>query len=565
MIMALDNTSITKKLYNAILLRDPTAVESSYWANELTLNLTTPSGMVLLGASTSEFTDVSFKIALMYTAAFGTYGSNTELMAWRQFYDTGASLTDIGKLFVNSKTFAANNPSVKTTTDYINTLAKQALGRNASASELTEWVTAVDKGTANLGNVLLHFASQSPNALKIGLAMLYSGLTGSIATDALLPASADAKVAISSIVSANLTPSTLSYDKTQLVESSKNDGAFEDAFIINLAGGAKFAGSIGAKLGDVTKVPAGLTASLTKVSDTQAKLSFSGKATAHDAKASITDLTVTFKDTDFSNTKAADVENNSVKSLSMLFRDNLSFSEQNGTLDLTGTVLGDVVLSLVANKYSFSINGVAQTLTSGTLANVDTVDASNMTGGKVTYTGTSNADIYFASNQGDSIRAMAGDDVIQLGNGTDTVIFETTQNTNGNDVIDNFTIGAAGDVLNLKALLNNTGTSNIASVASTSTAARAWNNGDVLVVSGNGLTTEASIAALFGVGQAFAAPTTPGKSVVISADVIGNASVWHIVNDTDISNITANEVFQVATLIGVNNLALVGFNAANFA
>jgi hypothetical protein len=86
-----------------------------------------------------------------------------------------------------------------------------------------------------------------------------------------------------------------------------------------------------------------------------------------------------------------------------------------------------------------------------------------------------------------------------------------------------------------------------------------------LVVSGNGLTTEASIAALFGVGQAFAAPTTPGKSVVISADVIGNASVWHIVNDTDISNITANEVFQVATLIGVNNLALVGFNAANFA
>ena len=563
--MALDNTSITKKLYNAILLRDPTAVESSYWANELTLNLTTPSGMVLLGASTSEFTDVSFKIALMYTAAFGTYGSNTELMAWRQFYDTGASLTDIGKLFVNSKTFAANNPSVKTTTDYINTLAKQALGRNASASELTEWVTAVDKGTANLGNVLLHFASQSPNALKIGLAMLYSGLTGSIATDALLPASADAKVAISSIVSANLTPSTLSYDKTQLVESSKNDGAFEDAFIINLAGGAKFAGSIGAKLGDVTKVPAGLTASLTKVSDTQAKLSFSGKATAHDAKASITDLTVTFKDTDFSNTKAADVENNSVKSLSMLFRDNLSFSEQNGTLDLTGTVLGDVVLSLVANKYSFSINGVAQTLTSGTLANVDTVDASNMTGGKVTYTGTSNADIYFASNQGDSIRAMAGDDVIQLGNGTDTVIFETTQNTNGNDVIDNFTIGAAGDVLNLKALLNNTGTSNIASVASTSTAARAWNNGDVLVVSGNGLTTEASIAALFGVGQAFAAPTTPGKSVVISADVIGNASVWHIVNDTDISNITANEVFQVATLIGVNNLALVGFNAANFA
>ena len=95
-----------------------------------------------------------------------------------------------------------------------------------------------------------------------------------------------------------------------------------------------------------------------------------------------------------------------------------------------------------------------------------------------------------------------------------------------------------------------------------STAGADFVNGDVLVAAGP-VASAAAVAALFGAGKAFRAPTAAGKYVVITADIVGDATVWAVVNQTSTNTIDAAEVTQIATLVGVHNLQLVPLDAIN--
>jgi hypothetical protein len=87
----------------------------------------------------------------------------------------------------------------------------------------------------------------------------------------------------------------------------------------------------------------------------------------------------------------------------------------------------------------------------------------------------------------------------------------------------------------------------------------------VLIVQGAGLNAT-TIAALFAAtGTALLAPTAIGKAVIIASDVVGDAGVWFLVNQTLPTTVEVGELTQVATLTGVNNLQLVPLIAANFA
>ena len=100
-------------------------------------------------------------------------------------------------------------------------------------------------------------------------------------------------------------------------------------------------------------------------------------------------------------------------------------------------------------------------------------------------------------------------------------------------------------------------------------------NGDVLVAVGNGLNTPEAVAGLFGTGLAaapfaqpsVAAKSAPAKAVLITADIVGDARIWYVVNQTGTSVIDNTEVTLVGLLKDVNNLALTGYGfvAANFA
>lgn len=369
----------------------------------------------------------------------------------------------------------------------------------------------------------------------------------------------------------------LIYSAGSLVESPDNDGSIAAPLVITVQGDT-FKGAIGAKLGGVTNVPAGLTAMLIKTSDLTASLTLTGKAASHLAASSTANLTITFSAADFTGEGSVAINGLVRNDIAIRFHD-ASLAENSGTLTGWGVLPSSLLVDLSTD--TLTLNGKVATLQSGQIANATHVDLSTTAPAAATTTGKSTtATTVTTTQKGDAqgntlsgsgygglIEGRGGDDTLIGGGGIDRIKFAATASDNGNDTIKSFILGAGGDILDFSAFLNKTGTANLAARDADDPAStdNAWANGDVLSVQGNGLATPADIAALFGSGVTYAAPTNARKAVLVSTDLTGHASIWYITNQTDVTNITSNEVQQVATLEGVNNILLVGFAASNFA
>ena len=453
--MTTDTEALITSLYNGLVLRDPSAAETTYWKEQLDLGLTTPVSLVLLGATAPEFTHGTLPIAMMFEAAFGYYATTAELTAWRMAYDHGLTLADIGQNFILSKEFSSNNPALTTTEDYIQAMASAGLGRSATQAELDILVPLIDSGALNYGYVLQHIVESNGREVKVGMAMLSAGLNG-------------------------VAPETAGIDS----------------------------------------LDASIPVAINTIIDTSPFFSSATSST-------------------------------------------LSLTETDGVLDISGPLTADMTLNLSA--LTVTVDNVNQTLASGDLSAVTSVDATDLSGnGKVVFVGSTGVETYAASPAGDSIQGAGGADQLTGGAGIDSFIFETTAAANGIDVVADFQLDPS-DILDFSAFLNVTNTTNIAPVDADSTGEAAWANGDVLVVVGYELTTSAAIAGLFGANSPFAAPTARGKAVVIATDIVGDAGVWYLLNQVTATSITEDELAQVAVLCGINNLDLVSFTADNFA
>ena len=238
-------------------------------------------------------------------------------------------------------------------------------------------------------------------------------------------------------------------------------------------------------------------------------------------------------------------------------------NESSGKLTISSTFQSDVSINLTTKKINTEDSEI--TLESGNLLNVTTIDASDFSEGELTLIGSAIDETIYLGTKENNIRAVGGDDTLYLNSSTDTIIFEETALYNGIDSINDFTKGTSGDILNFSNFLNVTNATNVAScVSSSSTAEISWTNGSVIVANGYSLDTPEEIAELFGAGKAFAAPSVASKSVLITADIVGDASIWYITNQTSVASIEASEVLQVGTLVGINNLTLSGFDSTNF-
>ena len=367
----------------------------------------------------------------------------------------------------------------------------------------------------------------------------------------------------------------LIYSAGSLAESPDNDGSIAAPLVITVQGDT-FKGAIGAKLGSVANVPAGLTATLTKTSDLTATLALTGKAASHLAASSIANLTISFSAADFTGGGSVVINGLVRNDIAIRFHD-ASLAENSGTLTGQGILPSSLLVDLATD--TLTLNGKVAPLQSGQIANANHVDlsatapAATATPSKGTATitttqrGDAQGNTLAGSGYGGLIEGRGGDDTLIGGGGIDRIKFASTASDNGNDTIKSFTLGTGGDILDFSAFLNKTGTANLTvrDAADPASIDNPWANGDVLSVQGNGLSTPADIAALFGSGLTYAAPTNARKAVLVSTDLTGHASIWYITNQTDVTNVTDNEVQQVATLENINNILLVGFAAGNFA
>lgn len=227
---------------------------------------------------------------------------------------------------------------------------------------------------------------------------------------------------------------------------------------------------------------------------------------------------------------------------------------------------GNLVVDLKYNRILLDQEPLQ--LSSGELSQVIRVDARDLTVTQLNVYGSSRDERFYATDNGDWFEAGNGNDVLYGGAGRDQYVFESDARLNGTDTIHSFQLGTTGDVLDFSKLLQATDTTNIATQLLDAPNNQAWSNGQVLVTQGFGLDSPEEIAQLFSTTETtsvYAAPTQASKVVVITADIVGHASVWAITNQTQVQEITADEVIQIGLLADINNLTLVGFDTANFA
>ncbi|MBF0160208.1 MAG: DUF4347 domain-containing protein, partial [Magnetococcales bacterium] len=162
-------------------------------------------------------------------------------------------------------------------------------------------------------------------------------------------------------------PTSLSYSTTTFVESGANDGSIATTATITLSNDT-FSGAIGTSLGTVTNVPAGLTAVLVKASATTATLTLTGNATSHANANDISNLTVTFANSDFTGGSAASVANATKNDLVIDFANPSKFISYSTTTFAEsaaddGSISTVAIITLTGSSFTGPVGGTRGTVT----------------------------------------------------------------------------------------------------------------------------------------------------------------------------------------------------------
>ncbi len=593
--MATTNETFVTELFRDLFYRTPTPAELSFYASRLDTGFYTRSQVAAQFMTSTDYKDGLESLARLYRASFDRIPDIGGLTYWNGILRQGASFSDIANIFFFSPEFIERYGANLTNEQFVTILYQNVLDRTPDAGGQEFWNKVLKDGTGR-GQVLASFAQSAELKQKLATETKMIAAYAVIAkrepyahelTDAPNTLEGILVNAVSA-VSSELTWSTVGFN-----EAALNDGSFAESLTVRITGGT-FKGVAGTKLGTVTNVPAGLTANLVKVNDTEAKLTLTGKATTHTAAVSITNLTVTFSQADFAtgglpyNIIKSDLKVNFTDLFAYVNNDTLSISiAPNAALviDLTtdslklgGTTITPITGAMV-DAVNANLSGIpaattttGSTSTSTTTTKTTTTTAATTTTATVSFKAGPEDNTYFASPLGDTITPGGGNDILVLGAGVDT-IFMPADPAGGLTTISGFKPGTGGDILKFGNFLNTTKVSNVTPVDTNIAAPatpRAWNNGDVVLVIGN--LNENSVIELF--GKFLANPASASKLVILSADVTGNTKIWYVTNyantgltggaGSEATRISANEVQLVGVLEQVNNLDLAGFLIGNF-
>jgi secreted trypsin-like serine protease len=160
--------------------------------------------------------------------------------------------------------------------------------------------------------------------------------------------------------------SEITYSATTFDEATANDGSISTTVTITLSGDT-FTGTNGAALGTVTNVPTGLTAVLEKASNTTATLNLTGNATTHTNDRNVSNLTVTFGNSDFTGGIASLVTGATKNNLAINFADPASLAFSTTTFVEAaandGSITTTVTITLSGDTFTGTNGDVLGTVT----------------------------------------------------------------------------------------------------------------------------------------------------------------------------------------------------------
>lgn len=138
----------------------------------------------------------------------------------------------------------------------------------------------------------------------------------------------------------------ITYSAVTFVEAAANDGSITANITLTLSNDT-YSGTDGQALAGAvaTNVPAGLTAVVTKTSDTVATVTFTGNATVHANADDIANLTITLDDTAFTGGSAAAVTNATKSDLVIDFDDSAAPASTTVQFDFSSIFNADVIVT----------------------------------------------------------------------------------------------------------------------------------------------------------------------------------------------------------------------------
>lgn len=176
----LNNADFIQKLYENVLDRTGSSVEINGWTNALAEGLSRTDALSAIVQS-SEARILNFgtgsdpidaALFRLYETAFGRTPDISGLAAWHDAMSNGMSLQEVAKHFVASDEFKASFQGV-TSTQYIDTLYRNALHRSPDAVGEQGWVQGLDNGLTQ-AQALVGF-SQSSEAQIVSGGSIKSG------------------------------------------------------------------------------------------------------------------------------------------------------------------------------------------------------------------------------------------------------------------------------------------------------------------------------------------------------------------------------------------------------
>ncbi|MBC9868637.1 MAG: hypothetical protein F7O42_12300, partial [Opitutae bacterium] len=145
-----------------------------------------------------------------------------------------------------------------------------------------------------------------------------------------------------------------------LTEDPANDGSVRGIITATLSGDTFASNVVSAGHVSVSNLPTGLTAVLTRISDTAVALRMTGSATAHADANDVSDLTITFTDDAFVNETAANVSGSSKNDIAIDFDDPSSITYAGSFTEAAandGSVSGSVTATITGDTFAAASSG----------------------------------------------------------------------------------------------------------------------------------------------------------------------------------------------------------------
>lgn len=119
--------------------------------------------------------DDAYQVARLYKAAFNRIPDEAGLNSWIDNWESGMSITEIATHFMNSQEYLQLYANPDDNTDFVNSLYQNALGREADAGGLENWLNILNTGTLQRGEVLIAFSDSAENQANTNFTLTQSG------------------------------------------------------------------------------------------------------------------------------------------------------------------------------------------------------------------------------------------------------------------------------------------------------------------------------------------------------------------------------------------------------